>query len=54
MKNETVIKVLSRYAKALNVMACDCKSDEEKADRQHYQFDKQVFEEAVKIISEKE
>lgn len=54
MKNETIIKVLSRYAKALNVMACDCKSDEEKADRQHYQFDKQVFEEAVKIISEKE
>ncbi len=54
MKNETVIKVLSRYAKALNVMACDCKSDEEKADRQHYQFDEQVFEEAVKIISEKE
>lgn len=54
MKNETIIKVPSRYAKALNVMACDCKSDEEKADRQHYQFDKQVFEEAVKIISEKE
>lgn len=43
MKNETIIKVLSRYAKALNVMACDCKSDEEKADRQHYQFDKQVL-----------
>lgn len=50
MKTETVIKVLKRYAKSLNVMACDCKTEEEKIDRQHYQFDKQVFEEAIRLI----
>ena len=38
MKIETVIKVLKRYAKGLNVMACDCKTEDEKADKQHYQF----------------
>ena len=50
MKAETVIKVLKRYAKSLNVMACDCKAEDEKVDRQHYQFDKQVFEEAIRLI----
>ena len=50
MKIETVIKVLKRYAKGLNVMACDCKTEEEKIDKQHYQFDKQVFEEAIRLI----
>ena len=50
MKKETVIKVLKRYAKSLNVMACDCKAEGEKVDRQHYQFDKQVFEEAIRLI----
>ena len=50
MKVETVIKVLKRYAKGLNVMACDCKTEDEKADKQHYQFDKQVFEEAIRLI----
>ena len=50
MKTETVIKVLKRYKKSLNVMACDCKTEEENIDKQHYQFAKQVFEEALRLI----
>ena len=50
MKTETVIKILQRYAKSLNVMACDCKAEDEQIDKQHYQFDKQVFEEAIRLI----
>ena len=50
MKVETVIKVLKRYAKSLNVMACDCKTEDEKVDKEHYQFDKRVFEEAIRLI----
>lgn len=50
MKQETVVKVLKRYVKSLNVMACDCRTEEEKIDKQHYQFDKQVFEEAIRLI----
>ena len=50
MKVETVIKVLNRYAKSLNIMACDCKTEEEKIDKEHYQFDKKVMEEAIRLI----
>ena len=50
MKVETVIKVLNRYAKSLNIMACDCKTEDEKIDKEHYKFDKQVFEEAIRLI----
>lgn len=53
MKDETIIKVLKRYAKGLNVMACDCKTKEEQIDKQHYEFDKKVFEQAIKIIEER-
>ena len=50
MKVETVIKVLKRYAKSLNIMACDCKAEDEQVDKQHYQFDKKVMEEAIRLI----
>lgn len=50
VKSETVIKVLKRYVKSLNVMACDCKTEDEKVDKEHYQFDKRVFEEAIRLI----
>lgn len=50
MKVETVVKVLKRYSKSLNVMACECKGESEKIDKEHYQFDKKVFDEAVRII----
>lgn len=50
MKTETIIKVLKRYSKSLNVMACECKGENEKTDKEHYQFDKKVFDEAVRII----
>lgn len=50
MKAETVVKVLKRYSKSLNVMACECKGESEKIDKEHYQFDKKVFDEAVRII----
>lgn len=29
MKTETIIKVLKRYSKSLNVMACECKEEDE-------------------------
>lgn len=50
MKVETIIKVLKRYSKSLNVMACECKGENERIDKEHYQFDKKVFDEAVRII----
>ena len=31
-------------------MGYDCKTEEEKIDKQHYQFDKRVFEEAIRLI----
>lgn len=50
MKNETIVKVLSRYAKSLDFMAKEC-LDSEKTDKQHYLFDKAVFEKAVELIN---
>ena len=49
-KVETIIKVLKRYAKSFNLMACDCKTEEEEIDKEHYQFYKDVFEEAIRLI----
>ena len=50
MKAETVIKVLTRYAKSLQVMENEATSQEEPKDAEHYRFDKNVFREAIKLI----
>lgn len=50
MKAKTIVKVLKRYSKSLDFMAAECNSEDEKSDREHYLFDKNVFDEAIRLI----
>ena len=50
MKKETVVKVLRRYAIGLRSMEVEAMAQNEPKDVEHYRFDKNVMNEAIKMI----
>ena len=50
MKKETVVKVLRRYASGLQSMEVEAMAQNEPKDAEHYRFDKNVMNEAIKMI----
>lgn len=50
MKKDTMIKVLARYEKSLRAMRDMAFSENEKEDAEHYEFDRKVFEQAIKEL----
>ena len=53
MKDETILKVLRRYAKGLKVMESDALSYSETTVAERYRFDAEVFLATTKIIEER-
>lgn len=50
MKKETIIKVLNRYCKSLDVMRKEAYADNEPIDAKQYEFDLQALSQARDII----
>ena len=50
MKKETIIKVLSRYERGLKVMRDMAISEKDMFDAKQYDFDRIVFEQAIKEL----
>lgn len=53
MKDETVIKVLKRYAKGLQCMENEATMQDEPKDAERYRFDKEVMCRAIEIIEDR-
>ena len=50
MKTETVLKILKRYKKGLEVLNLEAQLKGESKDSEHYRNDQIAFETAIKII----
>lgn len=50
MKKETMIKVLVRYERGLRVMRDMAITEKEESDAMRYEFDRNVFEQAIKEL----
>jgi hypothetical protein len=50
MKSKTVIKILTRYAKSLQVMENEAIQQDEIADSEHYRMDRLAIEQAIKCV----
>lgn len=50
MKDETIIKVLTRYHKGLMAMRAEAVLQEDYRDAERYNFDADVMKEAIEII----
>lgn len=50
MKSKTVVKILTRYAKSLQVMENEAIQQNEIADADHYKVDRLAIEQAIKCV----